>query len=143
MLALALATSDLGALSVDVLQRFDLSHPQYNVLRMLAGAGDQGLTYTEITRWMVTGVPDVTRMVDRLASRGLVRRERDPSDRRKVIHRIEPAGLKLLGQVEPEMTAFHKWIEGTFPADRRVALVELCEEVIRMVAHRDGGESAE
>ena len=137
--ALGLATSDLGALSTDVLARFGLTHPQYNVLRMLAGAGDRGLTHTEITKWMVTGVPDVTRMVDKLEKGGLLRRTRDPADRRKVLHHIEPAGLQLLGEIQPEMAAVHDWIEEALSEPDRKALVALCEKVIQIVATRRGG----
>ena len=140
LLALGLATSDLGAMSVEILDRHDLSHSQYNVLRMLRGAGDRGLTYTEITRWMIVGVPDVTRLVDRLEKRRLVRRERDPGDRRKVLHRIQPQGRELLEAVEPQMAALHGWVADAMSSSRRERLVELCEEIIEIAARRSGRE---
>lgn len=142
LLALGLATADLGALSTRILDRHDLTHTQYNVLRMLRGAGDAGLFHADIARWMIVGVPDVTRLVDGLQRRGLVRRDRDPSDRRRVVHRIEEAGLRLLAAVEPEMRALHDWIEGSIPSGHRQRLVELCEEVIRAAAIRSGRELA-
>lgn len=140
LLALGLATADLGALSTGILDGYDLTHAQYNVLRMLRGAGDRGLSHAEIRRWMVVGVPDVTRLVDRLERRGLVRRDRDPGDRRRVLHRIEEAGLSLLDGIEPEMGELHDWIERSLPASHRRSLVELCEEVIRISARRSGRE---
>ncbi len=140
MLALGLAISDLGALSAEILDRHDLSHSQYNVLRMLRGVGDRGLTHTEITRWMIMGVPDVTRLVDRLEKRRLVRRERDLGDRRKVLHRIQPQGRELLEAVEPHMAALHGWVTDAMSRSRREMLVELCEEIIEIAAERSGRE---
>ena len=142
MLALSLAAADLGAFGAGILDRHQLSHPQYNVLRMLRGAGDDGLTHGEITRLMVMGVPDVTRLVDRLEKRGLVRRERDSGDRRRVLHRIEKPGVAILEAVEPEMSAFHEWIDRTIPAEERRTLVELCEHVIEVAARESGRELA-
>ena len=143
LLALAIATSDLGDLSVAVLSRFQLTHPQYNVLRMLAGAGERGMTHAQITQWMISGVPDVTRLVDRLEGRDLVRRARDDQDRRRVIHHLTPAGSALLADIQPEMAALHDWIEAAFPKDERTALVGLCERVIQRVAARVGPEGVE
>lgn len=140
MLALGLATADLGSISTEILGRHDLSHTQYNVLRMLRGAGDRGLSHSDITRRMVVGVPDVTRLVDGLEKRGLVRRGRDPADRRRVLHRIEAAGLRLLSRVDPQLREFHAWIEESMPEARRHTLVELCEEIIELAASRSGRE---
>lgn len=142
LLALGVATSGLGGLSAEILGRYDLSHTQYNVLRMLRGAGARGLSHSDITRWMIVGVPDVTRLVDRLARRGLVRRDRDPRDRRRVLHRLEPAGLELLRRIEPEMSRLHAWIAKEVPAARRRKLVELCEEIIEIAARGSGRDLA-
>lgn len=84
----------------DLLDRFDLSAPQYNVLRILRGAGPEGHPCQEIGARMVTRVPDVTRLVDRLAGRGLVERRRCERDRRVVFVRILPPGLELLARID-------------------------------------------
>lgn len=143
MLALGLATSDLGALSVAVLERSGLTHPKYNVLRMLAGAGERGLTHSDIVRWMVTGVPDVTRLVDDLERRALVRRERDAGDRRKVRHYITAEGRALLAEIQPALEAVHSWIEQALPAVQREQLVSLCETVIQKVRDQQPPEAPE
>ncbi len=89
----------------DLLDRFDLSAPQYNVLRILRGAGPEGHPCQEIGARMVTRVPDVTRLVDRLAGRGLVERRRCERDRRVVFVRILPPGLELLARIDAPIRA--------------------------------------
>src|SRR5437879_13201337 len=76
-----------------VLKTADLSATQYNVLRILRGA-PEGLACGEIASRMITRDPDVTRLLDRLAKRGLISRRRETKDRRTVLARITPAGLK-------------------------------------------------
>src|SRR4051794_6704716 len=77
-----------------------LSEPQYNVLRILRGAGPAGLPSTEIADRMITRVPDITRLVDRLEASKLVERSRTPEDRRVVIVRITPKGLQALSDLD-------------------------------------------
>jgi DNA-binding MarR family transcriptional regulator len=77
-----------------------LSAPQYNVLRILRGAGPDGLRCQEIGDRMVKRVPDITRLLDRLVDRKLVDRRRSDADRRVVISRISPAGLDLLKEID-------------------------------------------
>ncbi|MPZ20745.1 MAG: MarR family transcriptional regulator [Luteitalea sp.] len=81
---------------IEVLKVADLTFPQYNVLRILRGAGPKGLSCREISERMVTRDPDMTRLLDRLERRGLVARLRDAKDRRVVLTRVTPDGLKLL-----------------------------------------------
>jgi DNA-binding MarR family transcriptional regulator len=79
-----------------VLKPFNLSHSQYNVLRILRGAGADGLACQEVAERMITRDPDITRLLDRLEARGLVTRTRDQKDRRVVVARITPEGERLL-----------------------------------------------
>jgi DNA-binding MarR family transcriptional regulator len=83
-----------------VLKPFKLSHSQYNVLRILRGAGAEGLACREIGERMITRDPDITRLLDRLERRGLVARTRDEKDRRVVMVRITPEGLRILAQLD-------------------------------------------
>ncbi|MDT8342629.1 MAG: MarR family transcriptional regulator [Longimicrobiales bacterium] len=73
---------------------------QFNVLRILRGAGPAGLPTLEIGRRMVERQPGVTRLVDRLLAKGLVDRVRDGQDRRRVVCTIRPRGLELLERVD-------------------------------------------
>jgi DNA-binding MarR family transcriptional regulator len=79
-----------------VLKPFNLSHSQYNVLRILRGAGAEGLACQDVAERMITRDPDITRLLDRLEARGLVTRTRDQKDRRVVVARITPEGERLL-----------------------------------------------
>lgn len=101
------AESLMGGLS-EVLKAFDLTATQYNVLRILNGAGTAGLPCREVSDRMVTRDPDVTRLLDRLEAQGLVERERLTTDRRVVVARISAAGLDVLVRANPAVTAFLK-----------------------------------
>jgi DNA-binding MarR family transcriptional regulator len=79
-----------------VLKPFKLSHSQYNVLRILRGAGPEGLACREIGERMITRDPDITRLLDRLEARGLLTRTRDQKDRRVITARITSEGRRLL-----------------------------------------------
>jgi MarR family transcriptional regulator, organic hydroperoxide resistance regulator len=74
---------------------------QYNVLRILRGAGPGGLCRHEIGTRMLRRVPDVTRMLDRMETLKLVVREREGDDRRFVTARVTDAGLKMLAALDP------------------------------------------
>ena len=95
-------TADLLAREVAaVLKRHQLSEAQYNVLRILRGAGADGLACSEIGSRLVTRDPDVTRLLDRLEARGLIVRSREDIDRRVVTTRITSPGLALLELLDP------------------------------------------
>jgi DNA-binding MarR family transcriptional regulator len=83
-----------------VIEPHGLTLQQYNVLRILRGAGAEGLPTLEIGARMVEQTPGVTRLIDRLVRKSLCERERGPSDRRQVLCRITPAGLALLGRID-------------------------------------------
>ena len=73
---------------------------QYNVLRILRGARPRGLPTLEIAARMVEHAPGITRLLDRLQAKALVRRQRRSQDRRQVMCRITPAGLRLLAGLD-------------------------------------------
>jgi DNA-binding MarR family transcriptional regulator len=84
----------------------DLSATQYNVLRILRGAPD-GLPCGEIASRMITRDPDVTRLLDRLEKRGLIARWRETKDRRMVMAKIAPEGLKVLARLDDPVEQTH------------------------------------
>lgn len=98
-------TDELAA----VLKPAGLSEVQYNVLRILRGAGPEGHACSEIGARLVTRDPDVTRLLDRLEKRGLVVRSREHSDRRVVTTRITDDGLALLAQIDEPL---HEAVQG-------------------------------
>lgn len=89
-----------------------VSAPQYNVLRILRGTGGAGLCCQEIASKMVTRMPDITRLVDRLEQGQLVQRNRTAQDRRMVLVKITHAGLKLLKAIDQPVLALHKQMLG-------------------------------
>jgi len=109
---------------VGVLKSEDLSSTQYNVLRILRGAPD-GLPCGEIAGRMITRDPDVTRLLDRLEKRKLITRSRETRDRRTVMGRISPEGLKLLARLDEPVQAAHRKQLGHLGRERLRALAEL------------------
>lgn len=93
---------------VELLRSRDLSFAQYNVLRILRGAREEGLSCGEIAERMVKRDPDVTRLLDRLAGRGLVERERRADDRRVVTASITQEGLALLAALDRPLETLHR-----------------------------------
>ena len=89
----------------EALKPYGLTLTQYNVLRILRGAGSTGLCGREIAERLVARVPDVPRLVERLEAMRLIQRERDSADRRHVTARITAKGLKLLDEVVPAVDA--------------------------------------
>ncbi len=85
-----------------------LTGPQYNVLRILRGHGGDGVPCHEVGAQMVTRMPDVTRLLDRLEQAGLVARRRSPRDRRVVLVRATPAGLSLLEKLDGPVLELHR-----------------------------------
>ncbi len=84
----------------DLLKAAGLTFSQYNVLRILRGAGPDGLKCADVAERMVTRDPDVTRLLDRLELQGLAARQRSAQDRRVVTTRITPAGRELLARLD-------------------------------------------
>ena len=93
-----------GSLLLDDVEQFlkpyGVTATQYNVLRILRGADPAGLCRNELRDRMLTRMPDVTRLLDRMEQVGLVARTRENEDRRMVRTRITAAGLKILADVD-------------------------------------------
>ena len=83
----------------EALRPYGLTGTQFNVLRILKGAGQNGLCGREIGERMINRVPDVPRLLDRLEKAGLITRERDPNDRRHVTARISADGKQLVEEI--------------------------------------------
>ncbi len=126
-------TDELARASAGLLKGHDLSETQYNVLRILRGAGADGLPCSEIGARLITHDPDVTRLVDRLERRGLVARARDQRDRRVVTVRITAAGEALIAASDMDrrvVAALAPRFARLSPADHEtlIHLLELLRE---------------
>jgi DNA-binding MarR family transcriptional regulator len=136
-----LRTSDqLQRSCAELLKAADLSQTQYNVLRILRGAGDTGLACGEISERMVTRDPDITRLLDRMEKRGLVSRNREKEDRRVVTARIAPAGLELVRKLDEPVTQMHRAQLGHIEPKQQEILIRLLESAR---AHLASGKPAE
>lgn len=85
-----------------------LSLTQYNVLRILRGAGPEGLCRNEIAQRLITRMPDVTRLLDRMEAAGLVSRVRSTEDRRLVNTTLTKVGRDLVGDLDAEVARVHQ-----------------------------------
>jgi DNA-binding MarR family transcriptional regulator len=108
-----------------VLRPFGLTGPQYNVLRILQGAGPQGLCRIEVRDRMLTRMPDMTRLLDRMERAGLVERERSAEDRRLVSTCITKQGRELLEKVSAAIDREHHRGLGHLGRQQLRALIEL------------------
>ncbi|MBW3572949.1 MAG: MarR family transcriptional regulator [Gemmatimonadetes bacterium] len=112
----------------ELLRSQDLTPAQYNVLRILRGAGEGGLNASDIGGRMISRDPDITRLVDRLEKRGLVDRWRCSEDRRVVWTRLSQAGRALIEPLDAPLDAVHRRLLSHMPPERLRTLIELLEE---------------
>jgi MarR family transcriptional regulator, organic hydroperoxide resistance regulator len=105
VVGIARTASVLNRMAAAILDPEGISVAQYNVLRILRGAGADGLPTLSIRDRMIDPAAAITRLVDKLETAGLISRERVPGDRRQVICRITPAGTALLARLDPAMRA--------------------------------------
>jgi MarR family transcriptional regulator, organic hydroperoxide resistance regulator len=125
-----LRTADALQAQVEAwLKEFGLTGTQYNALRILRGAGPEGLPCREIGERMITHDPDVTRLLNRLEVRGFVDRSRDKHDRRVIYGRITAAGMKLLREMDAPLEKRAREMFRHVAQERLQELIELLELV--------------
>jgi len=110
---------------------------QYNVLRILRGAGSDGLPTLDIGDRMIERTPGVTRIVDRLEAKGLAYRDRGIEDRRQVWCRITETGLELLARLEEPVHELDNLLFAGLSGEELDALVQLLENVRESLARDD------
>jgi DNA-binding MarR family transcriptional regulator len=111
-----------------------LTATQYNVLRILRGAGPEGLPCKRIGDRMISRDPDMTRLLDRMEKRSLITRERQTEDRRVITTRITPAGLEILKKLDAPVDELHKKQFRHIPAAKLKALADTIEEAFPAAA---------
>jgi DNA-binding MarR family transcriptional regulator len=136
-LKLIRVSESIRGASEGLFKRSGLSSPQYNVLRILRGAGEDALSCQEISDRMLHRVPDITRLLDRLVGKGLVDRRRSESDRRVVRSRITGNGLDLLAAIDGPLQA---QVKRQF-ALLKAAELEKLDVLLDMVAAGTAGET--
>jgi DNA-binding MarR family transcriptional regulator len=102
---------------------------QYNVLRILRGAGEAGLPTLSVAERMIEHTPGITGLIDRLEKKGLVERRRGADDRRVVTCYVTPAGLALLASLDPEADRFGAAVLSNLNGSEKKVLIRLLEKV--------------
>ena len=105
VLALLRTTDVVRRQLATVVEPLGITLQQYNVLRILRGGGRAGVPTLEVASRMIEQAPGITRLLDRLEAKGLVRRERCPKDRRQHLCWVTPAGDALLQDLDAPMLA--------------------------------------
>lgn len=103
VLNLLIASNYIRSRIDSLCNQYEITHAQFNVLRILKGASPEGYPRGGITRRMVEPAPDVTRLIDRLVDEGLVERYLSEKDRRLSMARITKKGISLLNKINPEI----------------------------------------
>ena len=116
----------------DLLKSRGITNTQYNVLRILRGAEPDGLCRNELRDRMLTRMPDVTRLLDRMEEAGFVARSRDNEDRRLVSTRITPAGRKVVDDLDAPVREFHQRRTSHVSDEQLQTLIDL----LTLVRHR-------
>jgi DNA-binding MarR family transcriptional regulator len=109
----------------DLLKPYGISGTQYNVLRILRGAEENALCRNELRDRMLTRMPDMTRLLDRMEEAGLVTRAREKDDRRMVLTRITAQGRALLDSLDEPVTAFNHELLGHMSQAQLHDLIDL------------------
>lgn len=117
---------------------FDLQFSHYNILRILKGVHPDGHARCDVAERMIDPSPDVTRLIDKLVDRGLVRRSQSEEDRRMTIHTLTDDGLALLGEMHPHIVEVQQWFaDRVSPRDLR-HLSRICEGIYADLPDADG-----
>jgi DNA-binding MarR family transcriptional regulator len=111
-----------------VVEQSDITLQQYNVLRILRGAGEAGLPTLEIAERMIEQTPGITRLIDRLESKQLVLRIRCETDRRQVFCHITADGLSLLAKLDQPIRDVEEASLGTLTERQLEQLLSLLDK---------------
>ena len=131
----------LGQQAEQLLKSRGLTGTQYNVLRILRGAGPDGLPCRSVADRMISHDPDMTRLLDRMEKRGLISRERQKDDRRVVKARITPQGLDMLKKLDLPVREMHKRQFEHMSSAKLKQLAELLGECQKPVPNQDSKAS--
>ncbi len=123
-------TADLLVSTLDRrLTGLGLTHQQYNVLRIVRGAGAAGIPTLAIAERLIESAPGMTRLLDRLEEKGMVRRERCKHDRRQVLCYMKDEGARLLLELEPIVDGLAESSFEQVPPAELEAFIETLEHI--------------
>ena len=125
------ASDSLASQGDQLMKVHGLTSAQYNVLRILRGAGPDGLPCNAIGERMISRDPDMTRLLDRMEKHAWISRERQKDDRRVIKTRITAEGLSLLRKLDQPVNDLHERQFRHMSLTRLRQLAELLEEVAK------------
>jgi DNA-binding MarR family transcriptional regulator len=111
VLSILVAANTLNQRMDRLCEEYKITRAQYNVLRILRGVHPGGHPRSEIACRMLDRASDVTRLVDRLQARRLVKRTRGSEDQRQAVTCITAKGIKLLDAMQPQVDAESKTVQ--------------------------------
>lgn len=117
----------------DICSKYNITHDQYNVLRILKGVHPEGHPRREIIDRMIERRPDVTRLLDRLEKRGLVFRTKSEEDGRLSIAKITDKGLELLEEMSPEFSRASRSFTENVSEDRLKQFSDTCTRFLNNI----------
>jgi DNA-binding MarR family transcriptional regulator len=112
-----------------IVSREGITQQQYNVLRILRGAGQSGIPTLAIRDRMLDPSPGVTRLLDRLEKAGYARRQRAEPDRRQVMCYITPPGLDLLTRLDQPVNSYDDAVVEMLSSDDKRELIRMLDEI--------------
>lgn len=118
-----------------VVEPYGITLQQFNVLRILRGAGDEGIPTLDVAGRMIEQTPGVTRLLDRIEAKGLVRRQRCRKDRRQHLCWISAEGLELLARLDGPMAAANRTSLTGLTGNEQRTLIRLLDAM--RAAHQD------
>lgn len=113
----------------EIVEPFGVTLQQYNVLRILRGAGEEGLPTLAIAHRMLEQTPGITRLIDRLEAKGWVARQRQQGDRRLVICRITTSGLEILARLDEPVANADEMLTDILSESECQALIALLDRI--------------
>jgi len=129
MISMMVAAGHYRQILNDICSDYNITHDQYNILRILKGVHPDGHPRYEIINRMIERTPDVTRLLDRLVKRDLVKRTKSDEDRRLSIAKITNKGIQLLEEMAPEFTRAAKDFTHNMAEDELAKLAELSSKL--------------
>lgn len=121
----------LRELEDELFAQYELNSLQYNVLRLLKAAQPGGMATLAIAERLVSRAPDITRLLDRMVDRALIERARTVEDRRQVLARITPEGIKLLHKIAKPLEKCHERQLGHLTGAEAKSLIDLLQAARR------------
>lgn len=131
-LALFKVSYDLESELIRAIKIEGLSGPQYNILRILRGAGDEGLACSALSKRLLVKAPDITRLLDRMEKLELISRQREVQDRRVVIARISQTGLESLERLDSPLSDMQKLHFQNLKDQEKEQLIDLLNKLYEL-----------